>query len=153
MKYKKKIICIISVLFSFCGIAQSIVVDYDTKIIVENSVIVVESRLVNYNGSSIFELFFDKSRETAEHILIQINNQQNAFVFKRFSDNTIIYKDYIANRKFAIKDELGIFNWTLTTEKKELLGYQCQKAVGYFRGRNYEVYFTPEIPLTDGPWK
>ena len=33
------------------------------------------------------------------------------------------------------------------------MGYPCQKATATFRGRDYEAWFTPEIPVNDGPWK
>jgi hypothetical protein len=34
-----------------------------------------------------------------------------------------------------------------------VLGYKCIKATTTFRGRNYEVWFTPFIPIRQGPWK
>ena len=38
-------------------------------------------------------------------------------------------------------------------ETKEILGYQCQKATLNFRGRDFTVYFTSEINISDGPIK
>ena len=45
------------------------------------------------------------------------------------------------------------FNWQVTNEKKKILRYSCQKATCSFRGRDYEAWFTPEIPMSYGPWK
>ena len=38
-------------------------------------------------------------------------------------------------------------------ETKEILGYNCQKATCKFRGRNYEVWYSPDIPMNGGLWK
>lgn len=44
-------------------------------------------------------------------------------------------------------------NWKMTAERKSILGYDCQRATCTFRGRDYEAWFTTEIPLSYGPWK
>lgn len=44
-------------------------------------------------------------------------------------------------------------NWKLGSQKKEVLGYTCQNATCSFRGRDYEAWFAPDIPLGYGPWK
>ena len=33
------------------------------------------------------------------------------------------------------------------------MGFNCQQATVHFRGRNYEAWFTEEIPTSVGPWK
>lgn len=43
--------------------------------------------------------------------------------------------------------------WKLLSERKKILNFNCQAALGNFRGRIYKVWFTPEIPLSNGPWK
>lgn len=42
--------------------------------------------------------------------------------------------------------------WTLTGATAEILGYACQQATARFRGRDWEVWFTPEIPVTANVW-
>lgn len=53
---------------------------------------------------------------------------------------------------FLYKDEIDI-NWQLIPDKKEIMGYKCQKAIATFRGRSWEAWFTNQIPVSDGPWK
>ena len=53
---------------------------------------------------------------------------------------------YTIERKF-------VYNWRLTDEKKVYMSKECQKAIGNFKGREYEVWFTTEIPYPIGPWK
>lgn len=50
-------------------------------------------------------------------------------------------------------DDVPKVEWKIVNETQTLLGYNCQKAVGSFRGRNYSVWFTKEIPFSFGPWK
>lgn len=45
------------------------------------------------------------------------------------------------------------FNWKIAPEYKTISGYKCQKATGYYRGRNYIAWFSSEIPLSEGPYK
>ena len=42
------------------------------------------------------------------------------------------------------------FSWTLTGEKKVISGYEAQRATCQFRGRSYEAWFTPSIPISAG---
>ncbi len=48
---------------------------------------------------------------------------------------------------FIVKRNFPNIRWRLESEKKLLLGYQCQKATCSFRGRNYTAWFTQEIPV------
>ena len=50
-------------------------------------------------------------------------------------------------------EEIPKQNWTIKFEIQEILGYICQKATCYFRGRDYVAWFAPDIPIRQGPWK
>ena len=41
----------------------------------------------------------------------------------------------------------------MTGEHGPVASYDCQKAECDFRGRRWEAWFTPEIPVSEGPWK
>lgn len=44
--------------------------------------------------------------------------------------------------------------WVINEDStKTVLGYQCVMASTDYHGREWTVWFTPEIPLQDGPWK
>ncbi|MDR1884013.1 MAG: GLPGLI family protein, partial [Prevotella sp.] len=49
-------------------------------------------------------------------------------------------------------EDTPVFDWTITTDKKEVEGYPCILATTHFRGRDYEAWFTQDIPLPEGPW-
>lgn len=42
--------------------------------------------------------------------------------------------------------------WTLVPKDSIIAGYHCQQATTDYRGRHWTVWFTPEIPYSDGPW-
>lgn len=43
--------------------------------------------------------------------------------------------------------------WSLHKETQTIIGYQCQRATCRFRGRDFEAWFAPAIPVKRGPWK
>jgi len=48
---------------------------------------------------------------------------------------------------------LPLQEWDISDETEEICGYSCQKAVCHWRGRDYTAWFTPDIPVSVGPWK
>jgi len=52
-----------------------------------------------------------------------------------------------------IKETLPKIKWKIINEYKDFKNLKCQKANGYFRGRNYTAWFSKDIPLPFGPWK
>lgn len=43
--------------------------------------------------------------------------------------------------------------WEIASDTINVLGYQCQKAITKYYGRNWEAWFTFDIPYQMGPWK
>lgn len=64
-----------------------------------------------------------------------------------FVDNIIMVGDFMVNDKFPIID------WQLESESKQISNLKCYKASGFFRGRKWIAWYTPEIPFSTGPWK
>lgn len=56
-------------------------------------------------------------------------------------------------KTLQINDTPPSLNWHITDESKEIGEYIAIKAEVTFRGRDYEAWFTPEIPIPAGPWK
>lgn len=45
-------------------------------------------------------------------------------------------------------------DWVIAEDStKTILDYQCIMATADYHGRKWTVWFTPEIPIQDGPWK
>jgi len=56
-------------------------------------------------------------------------------------------------RPYRFNEDIPIQQWEIHEETAIVAGYQCQKATTRFRGRSYVAWFTPEIPINNGPWK
>lgn len=44
-------------------------------------------------------------------------------------------------------------DWVISGETRQIGPYRCSRARAHFRGRDYEAWFTPEVPTRFGPWK
>ena len=51
------------------------------------------------------------------------------------------------------EEEVPALEWEMTGEHGTVASFECQKAECDFRGRRWEAWFTPEIPVSEGPWK
>lgn len=77
----------------------------------------------------------------------------NNIIYKGFPENKLSYSYKILSDKLRYEEDLNQFNWEILPDNKEIKGYNTQKASTSFAGRNYIAWFTPEIPIPDGPYK
>lgn len=142
-------------------------VKYTHSVNLENSpgVIELNAFLTSNEKVSIYELDFaneanfideedySEGNDRESKTLIRIRSKSNPVFFKVLDDKTINYIQRISMKPFLIEDSYTVFKWNIKDDYKNILGYKCQKAILNFRGRNYEAYFTLEIPFNAGPWK
>jgi GLPGLI family protein len=74
-------------------------------------------------------------------------------IYKNYPSGKITVTDRIASSDYLYEEDRNIFQWQIESDTREILSYTCQKAVTDFRGRHYEVWFAPDLPVNDGPWK
>ena len=81
--------------------------------------------------------------------------KESARLYKNRQTGEIVIIDYIPTvpDKYRFVEIIRPQDWQITPDTATILGYPCQKAMSTFRGRNYEAWFSPEIPVNDGPWK
>lgn len=66
--------------------------------------------------------------------------------------NLLIRSFCSEDQDYLVNDHID-FNWKISNETKVLQNLECRRATTHFRGRDYEVWFTPDIPVPAGPWK
>lgn len=60
--------------------------------------------------------------------------------------------DAIVTDRFSYEEEI-LYSWELGVDEREIGGYTCNKAVLHYGGREWIAWYTPDIPISQGPWK
>lgn len=61
--------------------------------------------------------------------------------------------DRIGIDKYTYSETLEKPVWKITADTSNILGYKCYKATTHYGGRGWVAWFTPEIVISEGPWK
>jgi GLPGLI family protein len=105
----------------------------------------VESREGNDNGTKTVSLN------------LTLTDSIGVRYFTDLQKNEIIAREILfqegKNQVFIVKEHIEPIIWEVKEEQKKVGRFNCQKAIGKFRGRTYTAWFTPEIPIHFGPWK
>lgn len=75
------------------------------------------------------------------------------YIFKSMANGKMRYYDVNGVEKYCYEEEIPRIEWELSDSTKTILDYECQMATGDLHGRKWTVWFTPEVPLMNGPWK
>ncbi|MDY6025984.1 GLPGLI family protein [Bergeyella zoohelcum] len=74
------------------------------------------------------------------------------FIIKSYIDKDIKHYYHFNSSYFALKRRIS-FQWkVIPNETKRILDYLCKKAITSFGGRDWEVWYSPDIPVHDGPY-
>lgn len=74
-------------------------------------------------------------------------------LYKDYRKNEIRVRDNILSQQIWYDDELKPQDWEIVDDTMTISGYPSQKAKCHWRGRDWEAWFAPEIPISEGPWK
>ena len=79
--------------------------------------------------------------------------RSGTFVYKNYPQGEMTVTDGVVGERAIYKDTLNGQQWQISDSVKTVLDYACQKAECDFRGRRWTVWFAPDVPVSDGPWK
>lgn len=90
----------------------------------------------------------DKSDESVP------NKKVDLYVAKdNVSALTTLY-DKLADASVYYAEPFDELQWNVVEDStKTVLGYECVMATAGYHGRTWTAWFSPEIPVQDGPWK
>lgn len=97
-------------------------------------------------------------------VKLSITNKAISYQTKA-RDNITIAKSWPEKSKIQVRELIGLdgtftytedkpdFGWQIDfSQTKEVAGYNCHSAKGSYAGRDYQAWFTTDIPISDGPW-
>ena len=149
-------------LFLNFSLAQTTKVEYELTIDMSATSSVPfkhKIELINSQGKSlakkyrISNLSANALNKNNEPQRIITRGSDTIYTYKEFDKNKLFSEEKIFTKIFNVKDSLHLFEWNIENDTISILGYKCYKAKTKFRGREFEVFFTNEITLPDGPAK
>ncbi|MBQ8520427.1 MAG: GLPGLI family protein [Bacteroides sp.] len=78
----------------------------------------------------------------------------NIYVFKDRKDLTVsVYELMGLAESGCYTEPLAEMQWIIGDSTKTILEYECVVAHTEYHGRQWTAWFTPELPIQEGPWK
>lgn len=78
---------------------------------------------------------------------------EREYVFKNMPKGKITVYQGFDLGSWIYSEEIEPQSWNYIDSTSVILGYECQLAECYFRGRQWFAWYAMDIPLSDGPWK
>lgn len=76
------------------------------------------------------------------------------YVYQNIPERSIMYYDQkCGDAYYQYAEPWDEQHWEISDSTKTIIGYECVMAAGEYHGRQWTVWFAPEIPLSVGPWK
>jgi len=112
--------------------------------------------LMNYYEAHKEEIMADLQRQlkTSGQINIQkpISTNFSKVFYKDLASGKVQTLGKIDRKNYLYQEDQTPLKWNIEEGTKEIAGYAAQKATTHFSGRDYEAWFTMEIPIPDGPY-
>ncbi len=119
-----------------------------------------DSLLSTPSGSAKEKKMFDAAvaayvQNRDESVMDAVVYHSRLYVTKDFAKSVSTTYDQAGMGEYGYYDEpFSEIDWQIVEDStKTVLGYQCIMASTDYHGRKWTVWFTPEIPVQDGPWK
>jgi GLPGLI family protein len=95
----------------------------------------------------------DSLKELKEKYYTTVRYLFMPVVLKNYPKEKITVTDNMNLEDYIYVENKVDRKWALQEGTLTVCGYECNKAVASFGGREWTVWYTPEITISDGPWK
>jgi GLPGLI family protein len=118
----------------------------------EHSQFVKLRSTLSFNAkATLFKPLEPTEQEIEESKITPLANQFN-IVYKDLSTDTLFLEKNIFGKTFNVKDVAREIKWKLTSETRNIAGYDCKRANGVILDSIYIVaFYAKEIPISSGP--
>ncbi|MFV0604717.1 MAG: GLPGLI family protein [Niabella sp.] len=83
----------------------------------------------------------------------RITDNIGNITYTNFETKQQVSRELIQRKPFIVDDTIVSPVWNIGTDVRNIGNYKCQNAFTTYYGREYEVWFTNNIPVGYGPWK
>ena len=113
------------------------------------------SKFSSYKNLTVDSIIMRSSQEQIVNAATEGKLSTGEFMtlYKNYPIGKLTHMEKICQDWFRYDEDMPQFEWELTDSTTNVLGYECQSAKCKFRGREWTVFYTEDIPLSEGPWK
>lgn len=113
------------------------------------------SKFSSYKNLTVDSLIMRSTSEQIANAAMEgkLSTGEYMTIYKNYPSGKLTHTEKICQDWLRYEEDLSSQEWELTDSVTNVLGYECQSARCVFRGREWTVFYTEEIPLADGPWK
>ncbi|QTV06387.1 GLPGLI family protein [Faecalibacter bovis] len=86
-------------------------------------------------------------------IVLDTEEIDNELVYSNFNTSEMVIQTQIDIEMMLFTEKIPEIKWNLINESRTENNLKLNKATATFRGRNYTVWYTLDIPVNVGPWK
>lgn len=104
------------------------------------------------NNFQLAEELYRAANPPGQKLYVSLGGNEKEFIFRNVRDDKTMVFESNASGEYYI-EPTDLPEWTIESETKEILGYECMKATCDYRGRHWTAWFAPELPYREGPWK
>ena len=113
------------------------------------------SKFSSYKNLTVDSIIMRSSSEQIAQAAMdgKLSNGEFMTIYKNYPDGKLTHTEKICMDWLRYDEDMPRFEWLLTDTVATVLGYECRGAKCSFRGREWTVLYTEEIPIMEGPWK
>lgn len=113
--------------------------------------LIVDSMLSTPHGTAQFNNMVEEANAAGKRPALLPGPR--TYVIKAIPKGHIKFYGSSAGELGHYDEQMNEQNWEVIDSTSTILGYECVMAKGNYHGRHWKLWFTPEIPIQDGPWK
>lgn len=107
-----------------------------------------ESSFQSYNQRVLDTLIKDKNAVDADISRLTTDYKYHIYI----NNKKAVFTDRFTSAEYQYVENLD-YEWELLGDHKLIKGFKCYNAKIFYDGREWEAWYTTEIPLNSGPYK